>query len=137
MFTFSVYWSCQFIAHASNVSLRLWQQMGGVSVVEDILIDKSIHKSINSRSAVLKVWLPFFLCVCVSASLIVVILWMKRTVTISPSYMGSCHGFKYRPIGYISGFWTFATVLSIGQYDTYWDFGLSIPIFTSILIDTV
>ncbi|XP_057465301.1 LOW QUALITY PROTEIN: choline transporter protein 1-like [Actinidia eriantha] len=50
----NVYWSCQFIAHASNVSLRLWQQMGGVSVVEDILIDKSIHKSINSRSAVLK-----------------------------------------------------------------------------------
>ncbi|PSR95683.1 Choline transporter-like protein [Actinidia chinensis var. chinensis] len=50
----NVYWSCQFIARASNVSLRLWQQMGGVSVVEDILIDKSIHKSINSRSAVLK-----------------------------------------------------------------------------------
>ncbi|XP_057472817.1 choline transporter protein 1-like [Actinidia eriantha] len=50
----NVYWSCQFIAHASNVSLRHWQQMGGVSVVEDILIDKSIHKSINSRSAVLK-----------------------------------------------------------------------------------
>ncbi|KAG5551248.1 hypothetical protein RHGRI_009613 [Rhododendron griersonianum] len=51
----NVYWSCQFIARASNVSLRHWQQMGGVSVVEDILIDKSIHKSVNSQSAVLKV----------------------------------------------------------------------------------
>ncbi|KAH7843937.1 hypothetical protein Vadar_022535 [Vaccinium darrowii] len=50
----NVYWSCQFIARASNVSLRRWQQMGGVSVVEDILIDKSIHKSINSQSAILK-----------------------------------------------------------------------------------
>lgn len=29
--------------------------MGGVSINEDIVIDKSIHKSINSRSAVLKV----------------------------------------------------------------------------------
>ncbi|XP_058211064.1 choline transporter protein 1-like [Rhododendron vialii] len=50
----NVYWSCQLIARASNVSLRHWQQMGGVSVVEDILIDKSIHKSVNSQSAVLK-----------------------------------------------------------------------------------
>ncbi|THG20382.1 hypothetical protein TEA_013224 [Camellia sinensis var. sinensis] len=50
----SVYWTCQFIARASNMSLRHWQQMGGVKIVEDILIDKSIHKAINSRSAVLK-----------------------------------------------------------------------------------
>lgn len=50
----NVYWSCQFIARASNVSLQHWQQMGGVKIVEDIIIDKSIHKAINSRSAVLK-----------------------------------------------------------------------------------
>lgn len=50
----NVYWSCQFIAHASNMSLRHWQQMGGVKINEDIIIDKSIHRSINSRSSVLK-----------------------------------------------------------------------------------
>ncbi|BAT89586.1 hypothetical protein VIGAN_06057400 [Vigna angularis var. angularis] len=50
----NVYWSCQFIARASNTSLKHWQQMGGVKINEDIVIDKSIHKSINSRSAVLK-----------------------------------------------------------------------------------
>ncbi|GER43027.1 choline transporter-related family protein [Striga asiatica] len=50
----NVYWTCQFIARASNVSLTLWEQMGGVKVIEDIAIDKSIHKSINSRSSVLK-----------------------------------------------------------------------------------
>lgn len=50
-----VYWSCQFIARASNTSLKHWELMGGVSINEDIVIDKSIHKSINSRSAVLKV----------------------------------------------------------------------------------
>lgn len=50
-----VYWSCQFIARASNTSLKHWQQMGGVNINEDIVIDKSIHKSINSRSSVLKV----------------------------------------------------------------------------------
>ncbi|KAF7836734.1 choline transporter protein 1 [Senna tora] len=50
----NVYWSCQFIARASNVSLKHWQQMGGVNINDDIVIDKSIHKSINSRSAVLK-----------------------------------------------------------------------------------
>ncbi|KAA8526840.1 hypothetical protein F0562_008931 [Nyssa sinensis] len=33
---------------------RHWQQMGGVSITEDIIIDKSIHRSINSRSSVLK-----------------------------------------------------------------------------------
>ncbi|KAH1221665.1 Choline transporter protein 1 [Glycine max] len=50
----NVYWSCQFIARASNTSLKHWQQMGGVNINEDIVIDKSIHKSINSRSSVLK-----------------------------------------------------------------------------------
>ena len=50
-----VYWSCQFIAKASNVSLKQWQQMGGVTINENIVIDKSIHKYINSHSAVLKV----------------------------------------------------------------------------------
>lgn len=50
----NVYWSCQFIARASNTSLRHWQQMGGVNIREDIIIDKSIHRSINSRSSVLK-----------------------------------------------------------------------------------
>ncbi|XP_061341173.1 choline transporter protein 1-like [Gastrolobium bilobum] len=49
-----VYWSCQFIAQASNVSLKHWQQMGGVNINEDIVIDKSIHNYINARSAVLK-----------------------------------------------------------------------------------
>lgn len=42
------------------MSLKHWQQMGGVTINEDLLIDKSIHRTINSRSAVLKV-LDFFL----------------------------------------------------------------------------
>ncbi|KAH7669426.1 Choline transporter-like protein [Dioscorea alata] len=50
----NVLWSCQFIARASNVSSRHWQQMGGVNIQEDIIIDKTIHKAINSPSAVLK-----------------------------------------------------------------------------------
>ncbi|KAK7405223.1 hypothetical protein VNO78_06422 [Psophocarpus tetragonolobus] len=50
----NVYWSCQFIARASNTSLKHWQQMGGVNINEDMVIDRSIHNSINSRSAVLK-----------------------------------------------------------------------------------
>ncbi|KAF8413893.1 hypothetical protein HHK36_001887 [Tetracentron sinense] len=50
----NVFWSCQFIARASNTSLRHWQQMGGVNINEGIIIDKTIHRSINSRSAVLK-----------------------------------------------------------------------------------
>ncbi|MCL7032247.1 hypothetical protein MKW94_016618 [Papaver nudicaule] len=50
----NVHWSCQFIARPSNGSLHHWQEMGGVSINEDIIIDKAIHKSINSRSAVLK-----------------------------------------------------------------------------------
>nr|GMD84086.1 choline transporter-like protein 2 [Ipomoea batatas] len=50
----NVYWSCQFDSRLSNVSLRHWKEMGGADIVEDIIIDKSIHKSINSRSSVLK-----------------------------------------------------------------------------------
>ncbi|KAM7250152.1 hypothetical protein ACFE04_022035 [Oxalis oulophora] len=50
----NAYWSCQFIARASNISLRHWQQMGGVNINEDIVIDKSIHRLINSQSNVLK-----------------------------------------------------------------------------------
>ncbi|KAF0899544.1 hypothetical protein E2562_020751 [Oryza meyeriana var. granulata] len=50
----NVYWSCQFIARASNVSLKHWQQMGGVSIDENMLIDKTIHNAINGKSAVLK-----------------------------------------------------------------------------------
>ncbi|KAK4484895.1 hypothetical protein RD792_007496 [Penstemon davidsonii] len=50
----NVQWTCQFIARASNVSMTHWEQMGGVKVIEDIAIDKFIHKSINSRSSVLK-----------------------------------------------------------------------------------
>ncbi|XP_042024685.1 choline transporter protein 1-like isoform X1 [Salvia splendens] len=43
-----------FIARASNVCLNHWEQMGGVKVIEDIAIDRSIHKSVNSRPSVLK-----------------------------------------------------------------------------------
>ncbi|KAK1309301.1 hypothetical protein QJS10_CPA09g01604 [Acorus calamus] len=52
--TQSVLWSCQFIARASNASMRHWQQMGGVNIDENIIIDKTIHRAINSPSAVLK-----------------------------------------------------------------------------------
>lgn len=60
--SFPVYWSCQFIARVSNSSLKHWQQMGGVNINEDIIIDKSIHSSINSRSSVLKVEGFFPIC---------------------------------------------------------------------------
>ncbi|ONK63978.1 uncharacterized protein A4U43_C07F20860 [Asparagus officinalis] len=50
----NVFWSCQFIARASNSSMRHWQQMGGVSIEENILIDKTIHQAVNAHSAVLK-----------------------------------------------------------------------------------
>lgn len=43
------------MARASNSSLKHWQQMGGVNINEDLLIDKTIHRAINSPSAVLKV----------------------------------------------------------------------------------
>jgi choline transporter-like protein 2/4/5 len=50
----NVYWTCQTIARASNTSLKHWQDMGGVRMVEDIITDKTIHKSINSHSSVFK-----------------------------------------------------------------------------------
>ncbi|KAG9154899.1 hypothetical protein Leryth_015524 [Lithospermum erythrorhizon] len=52
--TVNVYWTCQFIARASNVSLRHWQDMNGAKITQDILLDNTIHNSINSRSSVLK-----------------------------------------------------------------------------------
>lgn len=50
----NVFWSCQFIPRASNMSLKHWQQMGGVNINGGLAIDKSIHQTVNSRSAVLK-----------------------------------------------------------------------------------
>ncbi|PPD67052.1 hypothetical protein GOBAR_DD36070 [Gossypium barbadense] len=41
----NVYWSCQFIARASNISLRHWQQMGGVNINEDMRYMADIGKS--------------------------------------------------------------------------------------------
>lgn len=52
--TVNVLWSCQFIAQESNTSLQHWQQMGGVTVDEGMLIDKTVHNLINSRSSVFK-----------------------------------------------------------------------------------
>lgn len=43
------------MARASNSSLKHWQQMGGVNINVDLLIDKTVHRAINSPSAVLKV----------------------------------------------------------------------------------
>ncbi|CAI0376154.1 unnamed protein product [Linum tenue] len=51
----NVHWRCEFVARASNASLRHWQVMGGLNIDEDIIIDKTIHKSVNARSSVLKV----------------------------------------------------------------------------------
>ncbi|KAL0545681.1 hypothetical protein IC582_015572 [Cucumis melo] len=50
----NVYWSCQFLDRPSNVSLTHWKLMGGMNIDADLIIDKSIHKSTNSRSSVLK-----------------------------------------------------------------------------------
>ncbi|KAL8205492.1 hypothetical protein R6Q57_009043 [Mikania cordata] len=50
----NVYWTCQFIDRPSNVSLTHWKQMNGVTINDDMVIDKSIHNSINARSSVLK-----------------------------------------------------------------------------------
>ncbi|KAL7593260.1 hypothetical protein Lser_V15G35205 [Lactuca serriola] len=50
----NVYWSCQFIDRPSNVSLTNWKRMNGVTINDDMIIDKSIHNSINARSSVLK-----------------------------------------------------------------------------------
>ncbi|KAI7733371.1 hypothetical protein M8C21_018623 [Ambrosia artemisiifolia] len=49
-----VYWTCQFIDRPSNVSLTHWKQMNGVTIDDNMVIDKSIHNSINARSSVLK-----------------------------------------------------------------------------------
>ncbi|CAI0438968.1 unnamed protein product [Linum tenue] len=51
----NVHWRCEFVARASNASMRHWQVMGGLNINEDIRIDKTIHKSVNARSSVLKV----------------------------------------------------------------------------------
>uniref|UniRef100_A0A9I9DE03 Choline transporter-like protein n=1 Tax=Cucumis melo TaxID=3656 RepID=A0A9I9DE03_CUCME len=56
----NVYWSCQFLDRPSNVSLTHWKLMGGMNIDADLIIDKSIHKSTNSRSSVLK----FLLVLC-------------------------------------------------------------------------
>ena len=37
------------------MSLKHWQQMGGVNINKDIVIDKSVHRTINSQWAALKV----------------------------------------------------------------------------------
>lgn len=50
-----VYWSCQYIARASNWSLSHWQKMGGVNIQDDVIIDKSIRRSLDSRASVVKV----------------------------------------------------------------------------------
>jgi choline transporter-like protein 2/4/5 len=62
----AVYWSCQFIARPSNVSLKHWQRMGGASIDENMLIDKTIHNTINYKSSVLKVCLFFAGIKCLS-----------------------------------------------------------------------
>ncbi|KAI3773766.1 hypothetical protein L1987_48298 [Smallanthus sonchifolius] len=43
-----------FIDRPSNVSLTHWKQMNGVTIDDGMVIDKSIHNSINARSSVLK-----------------------------------------------------------------------------------
>lgn len=55
----AVYWSCQLIDRPSNVSLTNWKRMNGVTINDDMIIDKSIHNSINARSSVLKVCMVY------------------------------------------------------------------------------
>lgn len=43
------------MARKSNVSLEQWHQMGGQTVDDDMTLDKTVHKSINSQSSVIKV----------------------------------------------------------------------------------
>ncbi|CDY20115.1 BnaA01g28870D [Brassica napus] len=50
----NVYWSCQYIARASNLSLSHWQKMNGVNIQDDMIIDKSIRRSLDSRASVVK-----------------------------------------------------------------------------------
>lgn len=109
----SVYWTCQFIARASNVSLKHWEQMGGVKVIEDIAIDQSIHRSINSRSSVLKVrWTSHLLSL--SPLKHVSLKWIIRNQSIlsfCPNYWGHCMPYSWK-IGYLaSWFVLFSTVL--------------------------
>lgn len=52
--TTNVFWSCQFAAHASNVSLQHWKGMGGVDIDEGDIIVKAIHSALNAPSAILK-----------------------------------------------------------------------------------
>lgn len=52
--TTNVFWSCQFAAHASNVSLQHWKDMGGVDIDEGDIIVKAIHSALNAPSAILK-----------------------------------------------------------------------------------
>lgn len=52
--TTNVFWSCQFAAHASNVSLQHWKGMGGVEIDEGDIIVKAIHSALNAPSAILK-----------------------------------------------------------------------------------
>ncbi|RWW34231.1 hypothetical protein GW17_00001013 [Ensete ventricosum] len=86
----NVYWSCQFIARASNVSLKHWQQMGGVNIDEDIIIDKTIHRAVNSPSPVLKVgdFISFYL-VHISFE------WTADTLSHSCTYMNAAHALSF------------------------------------------
>lgn len=52
--TTNVLWSCQFAAHASNVSLQHWKDMGGVEIDQGDIIVKAIHAALNAPSAILK-----------------------------------------------------------------------------------
>ncbi|KAL8228688.1 hypothetical protein R6Q57_013588 [Mikania cordata] len=50
----NVLWSCEFMTRKSNASLQQWHQMGGQTVDDGMILDKTVHKSINSQSSVLK-----------------------------------------------------------------------------------
>ncbi|KAD7117912.1 hypothetical protein E3N88_05180 [Mikania micrantha] len=50
----NVLWSCEFMTRKSNASLQQWHQMGGQTVDDGMMLDKTVHKSINSQSSVLK-----------------------------------------------------------------------------------
>ncbi|KAK9064247.1 hypothetical protein SSX86_015627 [Deinandra increscens subsp. villosa] len=50
----NVLWSCEFMSRKSNASLQQWHQMGGQTVDDGMTLDKTVHKSINSQSSVLK-----------------------------------------------------------------------------------
>ncbi|MFS8015247.1 putative choline transporter [Helianthus anomalus] len=50
----NVLWSCEFTTRKSNASLEQWHQMGGQTVDDGMTLDKTVHKSINSESSVIK-----------------------------------------------------------------------------------